>query len=47
MVGLPNSGKSTWVQKYIDSHPEKHYNIIGVNQVLERCRVSSLLSCVY
>lgn len=39
MVGLPNSGKSTWVQKYIDSHPEKHYNIIGVNQVLERCRL--------
>ena len=40
MVGLPNAGKSNWVRKYMDSHPEKLYNVIGVSHVLERCMVS-------
>ena len=43
MVGLPNAGKSTWVKKYMETHPEKHHNIIGINGVLERCKVSIIL----
>jgi len=39
LVGLPNSGKSTWVRKYVESHPAKHYNVIGMNQLLERCKL--------
>ncbi|XP_065655074.1 heterogeneous nuclear ribonucleoprotein U isoform X1 [Hydra vulgaris] len=40
MVGLPNAGKSNWVRKYRDSHPEKLYNVIGVTHILERCLLS-------
>lgn len=39
MVGLPSSGKSYWVKKHVDSHQSKHYNVIGLKHVLDRCKL--------
>ena len=39
MVGLPNAGKTSWVKKHTDSLADKKFNVIGIGQILERCRV--------
>merc|ERR1719378_296426 len=39
MVGLPSAGKTTWAKKQCDSHPKRHYNVIGLKQVFDRCRL--------
>ena len=36
MIGLPSSGKSTWVKQQVVKHPEKHYNVLGVANILNR-----------
>ncbi|XP_036435766.1 heterogeneous nuclear ribonucleoprotein U-like protein 1 [Colossoma macropomum] len=42
MVGLPGSGKTTWASKYSEQHPEKKYNILGTNAIMEKMRVMGL-----
>jgi len=39
MVGLPSAGKTSWAKKHCDSHSKRHYNVIGLKQVLDRCRL--------
>lgn len=39
MVGLPSSGKTTWAKKHVESHQKRHYNIIGLKQVMDRCKL--------
>jgi len=39
MVGLPSAGKTCWVKKHVDSHQSQHYNVLGVKQVMERCKL--------
>merc|ERR1711962_1649212 len=39
MVGLPSAGKTSWAKKQVDSHPKRHYNVIGLKQVFDRCRL--------
>jgi len=29
-IGLPLSGKTEWVNKWVADHPEKHYTVLGV-----------------
>lgn len=36
MVGLPGSGKSTWVSNWIKANPEKKYNILGTNAYIDK-----------
>lgn len=38
MIGLPSSGKSTWVRQQLEKHPEKHYNVLGTASVLSRMK---------
>ncbi len=40
MVGLPSCGKTTWANKYSVEHPEKKYNVLGTNSLIERMKVS-------
>lgn len=39
MVGLPSAGKSVWVRKYCEAHPEKQYNVISIQTLLDRCKL--------
>lgn len=42
MIGLPSSGKTTWLSKYVKDHPEKKYNILGTNDILLKMKVMGL-----
>lgn len=40
MCGLPMSGKTYWVNEYVKENPDKHYNVLGPCQILQRMTVS-------
>lgn len=40
MVGLPACGKTTWAIKHAESNPEKKYNILGTNAIMDKMKVS-------
>jgi len=42
MCGLPGAGKTTWVEKMVTSNPDKHYNVIGTNNIIEKMKVMGL-----
>ncbi|XP_069063636.1 heterogeneous nuclear ribonucleoprotein U-like protein 1 [Pleurodeles waltl] len=42
MVGLPGAGKTTWAMKHAAAHPEKKYNILGTNTIMDKMRVMGL-----
>ncbi|KAK2100306.1 Heteroproteinous nuclear ribonucleoprotein U-like protein 2 [Saguinus oedipus] len=39
MVGLPGSGKTQWALKYAKENPEKRYNVLGAETVLNQMRM--------
>lgn len=39
MIGLPASGKTTWAEKLKASQPEKMYNILGTNLIIDKMKV--------
>ncbi|RVE67388.1 hypothetical protein OJAV_G00102360 [Oryzias javanicus] len=39
MVGLPGSGKSFWAQTHMKEHPDKHYKLLGTQELLS-CMIS-------
>ena len=42
MVGLPGAGKSTWAKNHAMKHPEKKFNILGTNALIDGMKVMGL-----
>ncbi|XP_066541298.1 heterogeneous nuclear ribonucleoprotein U-like protein 1 isoform X2 [Hoplias malabaricus] len=38
MVGLPACGKTTWAKKHSEMNPEKKYNILGTNAIMDKMK---------
>ena len=39
MIGLPASGKTTWVQARVGQNPEKKYNVLSTYALLDKMKV--------
>ncbi|KAJ0063737.1 hypothetical protein NL108_006676, partial [Boleophthalmus pectinirostris] len=42
MVGLPACGKTTWAMKHAEAFPEKKYNVLGTNAIMDKMKVMGL-----
>ncbi|XP_067136543.1 heterogeneous nuclear ribonucleoprotein U-like protein 1 isoform X1 [Centruroides vittatus] len=42
MCGLPGAGKTTWAVNYIALHPDKKYNLLGTNSIIDKMKVMGL-----
>ena len=44
MCGLPGAGKTYWVNKHAVGNPEKRYNILGTNNIIDKMKVNQSIS---
>ena len=42
IVGLPGAGKTTWGLNQLKEQPEKRYNIIGTDTLIDKMKVRVL-----
>ena len=42
MIGLPGAGKTFWAEQHKRNNPEKNYNILGTNTLIDKMRVDGL-----
>ncbi|KAL1433658.1 hypothetical protein MTO96_012481 [Rhipicephalus appendiculatus] len=42
MCGLPGCGKTTWANEYTAKFPERKYNILGTNNIIDKMKVMGL-----
>lgn len=42
MVGLPGAGKTYWVDNFVAANPDKRYNVLGTNNIIDKMKV-----CLY
>jgi heterogeneous nuclear ribonucleoprotein U-like protein 1 len=42
MCGLPGCGKTTWVGKHLAANPDKLYNVLGTNSIIDKMKVMGL-----
>ena len=42
MVGLPGAGKTYWANQLCQTRPEKRYNILGTNNLIDKMKVMGL-----
>ena len=43
MCGLPAAGKTVWAAKKAQENPEKRYNVLGTNNIIDKMKVSHLI----
>ena len=43
LVGLPGSGKTTWVNKHVAENPDKKYTVIGTSALIDKMKVCCLI----
>ncbi|XP_059161035.1 heterogeneous nuclear ribonucleoprotein U-like protein 1 [Physella acuta] len=39
MVGLPGAGKTHWAVKHVEENPDKRYNLLGTNSIIDKMKV--------
>ena len=39
MCGLPAAGKTVWAAKKAQENPEKRYNVLGTNNIIDKMKV--------
>jgi heterogeneous nuclear ribonucleoprotein U-like protein 1 len=39
MVGVPACGKTHWVEKYVVENKQKHYTVLGTNNLIDKMKV--------
>ncbi|KAG8184443.1 hypothetical protein JTE90_026361 [Oedothorax gibbosus] len=42
MCGLPGAGKSVWAADYSLQHPQKKFNVLGTNNIIDKMKVMGL-----
>ncbi|CAE1331790.1 HNRNPUL1 [Acanthosepion pharaonis] len=42
MVGLPGAGKTVWAEKHAKANPEKKFNVLGTNNIIDKMKVMGL-----
>jgi len=42
MIGLPGAGKTYWAEKLKKENPEKNFNILGTNNLIEKMKIDGL-----
>lgn len=42
MVGVPASGKTTWANGMVQKFPEKRYNVVGTNNIMDKMKIMGL-----
>ena len=42
MIGLPGAGKTYWAEKLRKENPEKNFNILGTNNLIEKMKIDGL-----
>jgi len=40
MVGIPGVGKTTWATKHATENPQKCYNMLGTNNLIDKMKVN-------
>lgn len=39
MCGLPGCGKTTWANEWCEKHPDKKFNVLGTNNLIDKMKV--------
>ena len=42
VIGLPCAGKSFWATKHMEKNSDKHYVLLGTNEIMDKMKVGLL-----
>ena len=43
VIGLPCAGKTYWATKHMEKNSEKHYVLLGTNEIMDKMKVSHFI----
>ena len=41
MCGLPGAGKTVWAEKHNQANPDKRFNVLGTNSIIDKMKVGA------